>query len=78
MNLIEPILAHVMKELRSNPQTTLRELRMGVHRIWNEIPKDSLERLYDGMTRRVDVLREQEDIKPNIECSVNYLIHREI
>ena len=54
MNLIEPILAHVMKELSSNPLTTLRELRMGVQQIWNEIPKDSLERLYDGMTRRVD------------------------
>ena len=26
---------------------------MGVKKIWNEIPKDSLERLYDGMTRLV-------------------------
>ena len=50
MNLIEPMLAHVMKYLSSNPLTTLRELQMRVHQIWNEIPKDSLERLYDGMT----------------------------
>ena len=56
MNLIEPMLAHVMKEFIRNPKTTLRELRMGVHQIWDEIPKDSLKRLYDGMTRRVDAL----------------------
>ena len=31
-------------------------LRMEVHQIHNEIPKDSLERLNDGMTRRVDAL----------------------
>ena len=54
MNRIEPALAHVMRELSHNPPTPSRELRMRVHRIWNEIPKDSLERLYDGMTRRVD------------------------
>ena len=61
MNLIEPILANVIKELSSNPPTTLRELRMGVHQVWNKKPKDSLERLYDGMTRRVDAW-EQRDI----------------
>ena len=56
MNLVKHILAHVMRDLSHNPPTALRELRMRVHQIRNEIPKDSLERLYDGMTRRVDAL----------------------
>ena len=43
MNLIEPILAHVVRELSHNPPTTLRELRMRVHQIWNEISRDYLE-----------------------------------
>ena len=53
---MEPILAHVMRELNHSPPTTIRDLRMRAHQILNEIPKDSLERLYDGMTRRVDAL----------------------
>ena len=60
MNLIEPTLAHLIKDLSSNPPTTLQKLRMEVHQILNKIPKDSLERLFDGMTRgmtrRVDAL----------------------
>ena len=49
--LIEPILAGVMRGLSHNNFTKATN---EVHQIWDEIPKDSLERLYDGMTRCVD------------------------
>ena len=55
MNLIEPTLAHVMRKLSHSTPTTLRELRMRVYQIWDNTQGfHAMERLYDGMTRRVN------------------------
>ena len=45
---------------------------------WNEIPQNSLARLYDKMTRRVDALIRARTCPKNIKKLVNYLIHRQI
>ena len=56
MNLIEFIWAHVMRKLSNNPPTTLKVLQVRVYQIWNDLPEDSLARLYDRMARPDDAL----------------------
>ena len=55
-NLIESILAHVMREFSHNHPRTVREPQLRSTRFKIKIPKDILEQLYDEMIRRVDVM----------------------